>query len=82
MDSTDDGLIGIVLIFLQGMNNTVDVYMMFANSALAGNTIIRSMFGAAFPLFGRCSTSVYFLVIWRARTQLTFASQDRICIRA
>lgn len=25
---------------------------MFANSALAGNTLIRSSFGAAFPLFG------------------------------
>ncbi|KAK3673696.1 hypothetical protein LTR78_006249 [Recurvomyces mirabilis] len=43
--------LGIVLIFLQGINYIVDVYMMFANSAIAGNTIIRSLFGAAFPLF-------------------------------
>ena len=29
----------------------VDVYLMFANSALAGNTFVRSLAGAGFPLF-------------------------------
>jgi len=39
------------MIFLQGMNYMVDVYLWNANSALAGNTLIRSLAGAAFPLF-------------------------------
>ncbi|CZR58483.1 probable fluconazole resistance protein [Phialocephala subalpina] len=42
---------GILMIFLQGMNYVVDVYLWNANSALAGNTLIRSFVGAAFPLF-------------------------------
>ena len=42
---------GILMIFLQGMNYMVDVYLWNANSALAGNTLIRSLAGAAFPLF-------------------------------
>ncbi|KAK3071471.1 hypothetical protein LTR53_008552 [Teratosphaeriaceae sp. CCFEE 6253] len=42
---------GIVLIFLQGINYIIDVYLMHANSAIAGNTVIRSLFGAAFPMF-------------------------------
>ncbi|OQO12962.1 hypothetical protein B0A48_02426 [Cryoendolithus antarcticus] len=42
---------GIVLIFLQGLNYIIDVYMMHANSALAGNTFVRSLFGAGFPMF-------------------------------
>jgi hypothetical protein len=29
----------------------VDVYLMFANSALAANTFLRSLFGAGFPPF-------------------------------
>lgn len=40
-------------IFLQALNYIVDAYLMFAASALAGNTLMRSLFGAAFPLFGR-----------------------------
>jgi DHA1 family multidrug resistance protein-like MFS transporter len=40
-------------IFLQALNYIVDAYLMFAASALAGNTFMRSLFGAAFPLFGR-----------------------------
>ncbi|KAK5119338.1 hypothetical protein LTR85_007694 [Meristemomyces frigidus] len=42
---------GIVLIFLQGVNYIIDVYMMHANSAIAANTIPRSVFGAGFPMF-------------------------------
>ncbi|KAL4916590.1 major facilitator superfamily domain-containing protein [Aspergillus aurantiobrunneus] len=42
---------GILVIFMQGLNYIIDVYMMFANSAIAGNTLIRSSLGGAFPLF-------------------------------
>lgn len=42
---------GIIMIFLQGLNYIIDVYMMHANSALAANTLLRSFAGAAFPLF-------------------------------
>ncbi|KAL7930085.1 major facilitator superfamily domain-containing protein [Trichoderma chlorosporum] len=44
---------GLMSIFLQALNYIVDAYLMFAASALAGNTLLRSLFGAAFPLFGR-----------------------------
>ncbi|KAF2691320.1 MFS general substrate transporter [Lentithecium fluviatile CBS 122367] len=42
---------GMVLIFLSIMNYLVDAYTIFAASVLAANGIIRSIFGAAFPLF-------------------------------
>ncbi|KAF1956055.1 benomyl/methotrexate resistance protein [Byssothecium circinans] len=42
---------GMVLIFLSVMNYLIDAYTIFAASVLAGNGIIRSVFGAAFPLF-------------------------------
>jgi multidrug resistance protein len=42
---------GMVLIFLSIMNYLIDSYTIFAASVLAGNGIIRSIFGAAFPLF-------------------------------
>ena len=40
-------------IFLQALNYLVDAYLMFAASAIAGNTFLRSIAGAAFPLFAR-----------------------------
>jgi DHA1 family multidrug resistance protein-like MFS transporter len=40
-------------IFLQAINYLVDAYLMFAASALAGNTLLRSLCGAGFPLFAR-----------------------------
>ncbi|CEJ58169.1 transporter C36.03c [Penicillium brasilianum] len=43
--------LGILVIFMQGLNYIIDVYMMFANSAIAANTLIRSALGGAFPLF-------------------------------
>ncbi|KAI2731275.1 uncharacterized protein N7518_002381 [Penicillium psychrosexuale] len=43
--------LGILVIFMQGLNYIIDVYMMFANSAIAANTLIRSTMGGAFPLF-------------------------------
>ncbi|KAL2354070.1 major facilitator superfamily domain-containing protein [Cryomyces antarcticus] len=42
---------GIVLIFLAVMNYLIDSYTIFAASVLAANAVIRSLFGAAFPLF-------------------------------
>ena len=42
---------GIFAIFLSLLNYLVDAYVMFAASAIAANTILRSLFGAVFPLF-------------------------------
>lgn len=47
---------GNIVIFFQGINYIIDCYLMYANSALAGNTFIRGLFGAAFPLF---ATAMY-----------------------
>ncbi|KAH6916843.1 polyamine transporter 1 [Coprinopsis sp. MPI-PUGE-AT-0042] len=40
------------LIFLGLFNYMVDAYLPVAASALASTTVVRSLFGAAFPLFG------------------------------
>jgi len=42
---------GMVLVFLSIMNYLIDAYVIFAASVLAANSVIRSLFGAAFPLF-------------------------------
>jgi DHA1 family multidrug resistance protein-like MFS transporter len=42
---------GIFSIFLSLLNYIVDAYLMFAASALAANTFMRSLFGGIFPLF-------------------------------
>lgn len=47
---------GLLSIFLQALNYLVDSYLMFAASAIAGNTFLRSLAGAGFPLF---STYMY-----------------------
>ncbi|KAJ5125037.1 uncharacterized protein N7515_008862 [Penicillium bovifimosum] len=44
---------GVLLIFLQGLNYIIDVYPMYANSALAANSFFRSWLGAGFPLFAK-----------------------------
>ncbi|KAF8002683.1 hypothetical protein OXX80_002823 [Metschnikowia pulcherrima] len=44
---------GLILLFLPSLNYIIDCYLFFAASALAGNTFLRSSFGAAFPLFAR-----------------------------
>ena len=41
----------IVWIFLALFNYIIDSYLFFAASALAANTVVRSLFGAGFPLF-------------------------------
>jgi DHA1 family multidrug resistance protein-like MFS transporter len=42
---------GIYLTFLQSLNYIIDAYLAFAASAIAANTIMRSILAAAFPLF-------------------------------
>lgn len=42
---------GIITIFLQSLNYIIDAYLAVAASAIAANTILRSLFGAGFPLF-------------------------------
>lgn len=42
---------GMVLVFLSVTNYLVDAYTIYAASALAANSVLRSLFGAAFPLF-------------------------------
>lgn len=42
---------GIILINMQGLNYIIDCYMINANSAIAANTCMRSLFAAGFPLF-------------------------------
>lgn len=42
---------GMVIVFLSCTNYLIDAYTIFAASVLAANSVLRSLFGAAFPLF-------------------------------
>jgi len=42
---------GLVLVFLALLTYLIDSYTVFAASVLAANAVLRSLFGAAFPLF-------------------------------
>lgn len=42
---------GVLMIFLPGLNYLIDVYRMYANSAISGNAVARALVGAGFPLF-------------------------------
>lgn len=42
---------GMVLVFLSIMNYLIDAYTIYAASVLAANSVLRSCFGAVFPLF-------------------------------
>jgi multidrug resistance protein len=42
---------GMVLVFLAIMNYLIDAYVIYAASVLAANSVLRSLFGAGFPLF-------------------------------
>ncbi|KAL1957353.1 hypothetical protein VTO42DRAFT_6142 [Malbranchea cinnamomea] len=44
---------GLLMIFIQLLNYIVDTYLMFAASAIAANTFVRSLVAASFPLFSR-----------------------------
>ncbi|KAG9033819.1 hypothetical protein FS837_002381 [Tulasnella sp. UAMH 9824] len=48
--------LSVVFIFLALFNYIIDAYLMVAASALASSTVVRSAFGAGFPLF---STQMY-----------------------
>lgn len=47
---------GMFLIWIQCFTYIIDVYLPIANSALAVNSMVRSLFGAGFPLF---ATAMY-----------------------
>jgi hypothetical protein len=42
---------GLVLVFLSLMSYLIDSYVLYAASVLAANSVLRSLFGAAFPMF-------------------------------
>lgn len=42
---------GILSIFLPSLNYIIDSYLIYAASAMAANSLFRSIFGAVFPLF-------------------------------
>ncbi|KAI9807024.1 MAG: hypothetical protein M1825_005741 [Sarcosagium campestre] len=42
---------GMVLVFLSIFNYLIDAYTIYAASVLAANSVLRSLFGAVFPLF-------------------------------
>jgi hypothetical protein len=42
---------GMVLVFLSIMNYLIDSYTIYAASVLAASAVLRSLFGAVFPLF-------------------------------
>ncbi|KAK0253454.1 MFS siderochrome iron transporter 1 [Friedmanniomyces endolithicus] len=42
---------GMVMVFLGIMNYLIDAYVIYAASVLAANAVLRSIFGAVFPLF-------------------------------
>lgn len=48
---------GMVLVFLSIMNYLIDSYVIYAASVLAANSVLRSLFGAAFPLFTTCKST-------------------------
>ncbi|KAK4196546.1 major facilitator superfamily domain-containing protein [Triangularia verruculosa] len=43
---------GLVMVFLSLLTYMIDAYTVFAASVLAASSVLRSLFGAAFPLFG------------------------------
>ncbi|CEJ91839.1 hypothetical protein VHEMI07527 [[Torrubiella] hemipterigena] len=42
---------GLVLVFISLMSYLIDSYVVYAASVLAANSVLRSLFGTAFPLF-------------------------------
>jgi multidrug resistance protein len=49
---------GMVLVFLSIMNYLIDAYVIYAASVLAANSVLRSLFGTAFPLFTTCTSTL------------------------
>jgi MFS family permease len=50
---------GMVLVFLSIMNYLIDAYTIYAASVLAANSVLRSLFGAIFPLFTSCKSNTF-----------------------
>ena len=44
---------GLLILFLTTINYLMDAYTVYAASVMAANTILRSLFGFAFPMFTR-----------------------------
>ena len=61
---------GLYMVAVQSITYTIDVYLPVANSAVAANTFLRSLFGAGFPLFG--PTMFHKLGVDWAATTLAF----------
>jgi hypothetical protein len=57
---------GMVLVFLSIMNYLIDAYVIYAASVLAANSVLRSLFGASFPLFTTCKLTLDQLAIFHA----------------
>jgi DHA1 family multidrug resistance protein-like MFS transporter len=49
------------------MNYIIDSYLMFAASAIAGNTMLRSLCGFAFPMFATQMFDGMFKFLTRCR---------------
>lgn len=43
--------VGVIVTFLAILNYLIESYLIYAASVLAANSVLRSLFGAAFPLF-------------------------------
>lgn len=43
--------LGTITVFLSVFNYLIDSYTIYAASVMAANSVLRSLFGAAFPLF-------------------------------
>ncbi|PVH83697.1 MFS general substrate transporter [Cadophora sp. DSE1049] len=68
---------GFLMIFLQGINYTIDVYLWLANSAISANTFLRSLAAAGFPMF---ATAMYnrLGVDWATRPILFYIYGEKI----
>jgi hypothetical protein len=63
---------GMVLVFLSIMNYLIDAYVIYAASVLAANSVLRSLFGASFPLFTTCEFELsLFTCSWTKLTIVT-----------
>ncbi|KAI2609141.1 major facilitator superfamily transporter [Hypoxylon sp. NC1633] len=54
---------GLVLVFLSLINYLIDSCVIYAASVLAANSVLRSLFGAAFPLFTTAISIPAFLAV-------------------
>ncbi|KAK4686917.1 hypothetical protein P7C73_g3195, partial [Tremellales sp. Uapishka_1] len=70
---------GMVTVFLSVLVYLVDSYTIYAASVLAANSVLRSLFGAAFPLFTRQMYVAYQLAAW-CSTDFTSARYARLGI--